>query len=243
MRWYPDPAWTAGMGGDALAAWNSCSWAQMALLPAALNIVWVAVYYLLVGGAGAGGWGERRCVCVGVCVCDQGMGDTPHACIAPAGASNRHKARRCAAIGPGCRAVRLCQPKVRLRPPPPPGRSLCCSTAASNSAATKTCERASAAWARALLAGMAAAALPLTSLPVNLTPACRLAQVHGHGAATLSPQEPPGQAGAVGAGGAAAAALPGVRSALPLLLRRSAAPAAPLCRMHACTAAWCIVAH
>jgi hypothetical protein len=36
------------MGGDALAAWNSCSWAQMALLPAALNIVWVAVYYLLI---------------------------------------------------------------------------------------------------------------------------------------------------------------------------------------------------
>lgn len=31
-----------------LAAFNSASWVQMAIVPAALNVVWVAIYYLLV---------------------------------------------------------------------------------------------------------------------------------------------------------------------------------------------------
>ncbi|KAL4422696.1 hypothetical protein ABPG75_008893 [Micractinium tetrahymenae] len=48
MRWYPRPEWTAGMSPEQLAEWNSASWPQMALLPAALNLAWVTVYYLVV---------------------------------------------------------------------------------------------------------------------------------------------------------------------------------------------------
>lgn len=48
MRWYPRPEWTAGMSPAQLADWNSASWVQMAVLPAALNLAWVAVYYLII---------------------------------------------------------------------------------------------------------------------------------------------------------------------------------------------------
>ena len=42
MRWYPQPRWTAGMPADQLAAYNSASWFDMAIVPAALNLVWVS---------------------------------------------------------------------------------------------------------------------------------------------------------------------------------------------------------
>lgn len=48
MRWYPRPEWTEGMSPEQLAEWNSASWPQMALLPAALNLAWVSVYYLVI---------------------------------------------------------------------------------------------------------------------------------------------------------------------------------------------------
>lgn len=48
MRWYPQPRWTAGMSADQLAAYNSASWFDMAIVPAALNLVWVVSYYLII---------------------------------------------------------------------------------------------------------------------------------------------------------------------------------------------------
>ncbi|EFN52360.1 hypothetical protein CHLNCDRAFT_138776 [Chlorella variabilis] len=48
MRWHPQASWTAGMTPAELAAFNSASWVQMAIVPAALNVVWVAIYYLLI---------------------------------------------------------------------------------------------------------------------------------------------------------------------------------------------------
>ncbi|KAI3430418.1 hypothetical protein D9Q98_005013 [Chlorella vulgaris] len=48
MRWYPQASWTAGMSKAEVADWNSATWAQMALMPAVLNIVWVSSYYLFI---------------------------------------------------------------------------------------------------------------------------------------------------------------------------------------------------
>ena len=76
MRWTPPAEWTAGMSAAEVEAWNTASWAEMALLPVrrargvggggrarsvrptptlhltlpqlAVNIVWVAFYYLVV---------------------------------------------------------------------------------------------------------------------------------------------------------------------------------------------------
>lgn len=48
MRWYPRHEWMDGMSAEQLADWNSASWPQMALLPAALNLAWVTVYYLAI---------------------------------------------------------------------------------------------------------------------------------------------------------------------------------------------------
>lgn len=42
MRWYPQPRWTAGLSPEQLAAYNSASWFDMAIVPAALNLAWVS---------------------------------------------------------------------------------------------------------------------------------------------------------------------------------------------------------
>ncbi|PSC73097.1 Membrane transporter [Micractinium conductrix] len=48
MRWHPQPEWTAGMQAAQLAEWNSATWLQMAVVPAALNVGWAVAYFLLI---------------------------------------------------------------------------------------------------------------------------------------------------------------------------------------------------
>ena len=43
MRWYPQDRWTAGMSAEQAAAYNTASWFDMAVVPAALNLVRVPV--------------------------------------------------------------------------------------------------------------------------------------------------------------------------------------------------------
>lgn len=59
MRWYPRPEWTAGWVPERVAAWNSASLFDMAVMPAALNLAWVVCYYMV------GCWGGRSLA--GIC--------------------------------------------------------------------------------------------------------------------------------------------------------------------------------